>query len=59
MSVQTSLYQGELLELTLRGRELAQAGDWLTRCGLPGQSLNIELLPGKITIQAEQRLMME
>ncbi|WP_318841717.1 SymE family type I addiction module toxin [Brenneria izbisi] len=30
--------------------ELTLAGDWLTRCGLLGQSLNIELLPGKMII---------
>ncbi|RLM17795.1 hypothetical protein BIY29_18900 [Brenneria alni] len=38
--------------------ELYLAGDWLTRSGLPGQSLNIELLPGKITIRAEQEVML-
>ncbi|RBP61175.1 type I toxin-antitoxin system toxin SymE [Brenneria salicis ATCC 15712 = DSM 30166] len=38
--------------------ELYLAGDWLTRCGLPDQSLNIELLPGKITIRAERGIML-
>ncbi|OSN01545.1 hypothetical protein AU510_17330 [Lonsdalea britannica] len=33
--------------------ELTLAGDWLTRCGLLGRSLNIEPLPGKIIIRAE------
>ncbi|PWC19361.1 hypothetical protein DDT54_22265 [Brenneria nigrifluens DSM 30175 = ATCC 13028] len=33
--------------------ELYLAGDWLTRCGLLGQSLNIELLPGKMIIRVE------
>ncbi|MCG8711022.1 SymE family type I addiction module toxin [Brenneria sp. 4F2] len=33
--------------------ELTLAGDWLTRCGLLGQSLKIELLPGKMIIRAE------
>ncbi|MFP9231206.1 SymE family type I addiction module toxin [Pectobacterium cacticida] len=34
--------------------ELTLAGDWLTLSGLPGQPLSIEVLPGKITIRAEQ-----
>nr|WP_260604664.1 type I toxin-antitoxin system SymE family toxin [Pectobacterium polaris] len=29
------------------------AGDWLTPNGVPGQSLSIDVLPGKITIRAE------
>ncbi|MEQ9861983.1 type I toxin-antitoxin system SymE family toxin [Pectobacterium cacticida] len=36
--------------------ELTLAGDWLTLSGLPGQPLMIEVLPGKITIRAEQTL---
>ncbi|WP_342752524.1 SymE family type I addiction module toxin [Brenneria roseae] len=38
--------------------ELTLAGDWLTRGGLLGQSLNIELLPGKMIIRAERRIML-
>ncbi|WP_254902661.1 SymE family type I addiction module toxin [Lonsdalea britannica] len=38
--------------------ELTLAGDWLTRCGLPNQSLNIELLPGKMIIRAEFGVML-
>ncbi|MFP1815579.1 hypothetical protein ACLEC2_07190 [Lonsdalea quercina] len=38
--------------------ELYLAGDWLTRCGLLDQSLNIEPLPGKMVIRAEQGVML-
>ncbi|POD99121.1 SymE family type I addiction module toxin [Pectobacterium odoriferum] len=34
--------------------ELTLAGDWLTQSGLLGQSLIIDVLPGRITIRAEQ-----
>ncbi|MCA5933498.1 type I toxin-antitoxin system SymE family toxin [Pectobacterium versatile] len=34
------------------------AGDWLTLIGLVGQPLMIEVLPGKIIIQAEMRTML-
>ncbi|WP_249655491.1 SymE family type I addiction module toxin [Pantoea agglomerans] len=33
--------------------ELTLAGDWLTLSGLLGQPLIVEVLPGKITLQAE------
>ncbi|MBN3239912.1 SymE family type I addiction module toxin [Pectobacterium versatile] len=33
--------------------ELTLAGDWLTQSGLLGQSLRIDVLPGRITIRAE------
>ncbi|GKW22333.1 hypothetical protein PEC302107_40620 [Pectobacterium araliae] len=33
--------------------ELYLAGDWLTRSGLLGQPLEIEVLPGKVIIRAE------
>lgn len=33
--------------------ELTLAGDWLTQSGLLRQSLNIELMPGKMIIRAE------
>ncbi|WP_080752667.1 SymE family type I addiction module toxin [Pectobacterium fontis] len=33
--------------------ELTLVGDWLPLSGLPGQSLRIEALPGRITIRAE------
>ncbi len=38
--------------------ELTLAGDWLTLSGLLGQSLIVEVLPGKITIRAEQGTML-
>ncbi|PWC19357.1 type I addiction module toxin, SymE family [Brenneria nigrifluens DSM 30175 = ATCC 13028] len=38
--------------------ELTLAGDWLTRCGLLGRSLEIELLPDKMIIRAEQGSML-
>ncbi|KFF70596.1 hypothetical protein IW01_10625 [Pectobacterium brasiliense] len=38
--------------------ELILAGDWLTQSGLLCQSLMIEVLPGKITIRAEQGTML-
>ncbi|MEI7307396.1 SymE family type I addiction module toxin [Pectobacterium atrosepticum] len=38
--------------------ELILAGDWLTQSGLLGQPLSIEVLPGKITIRAEQGSML-
>ncbi|MBI0473485.1 SymE family type I addiction module toxin [Pectobacterium parmentieri] len=38
--------------------ELTLAGDWLTQSGLLGQPLSIEVLPGKITIRAEQGSML-
>ncbi|EHD20426.1 MULTISPECIES: SymE family type I addiction module toxin [Brenneria] len=38
--------------------ELTLAGDWLTQSGLPGQSLNIELMPGKMIIRAEFGVML-
>ncbi|MBN3057911.1 SymE family type I addiction module toxin [Pectobacterium brasiliense] len=34
--------------------ELTLAGDWLTQSRLLGQPLIIDVLPGRITIQAEQ-----
>ncbi|MBN3134145.1 type I addiction module toxin, SymE family [Pectobacterium brasiliense] len=34
--------------------ELALAGDWFTLSGLLGQSLIIDVLPGRITIRTEQ-----
>ncbi|WP_425428668.1 SymE family type I addiction module toxin [Brenneria roseae] len=42
----------------MTAKELTLAGDWLTRSGLFGQSLNIELLPGKMVIWAEQGVML-
>ncbi|MBE5204731.1 type I addiction module toxin, SymE family [Pectobacterium sp. FL60-S17] len=38
--------------------ELILTGDWLTLSGLLGQPLSIDVLPGKITIRAEQRNML-
>ncbi|WJV68424.1 SymE family type I addiction module toxin [Pectobacteriaceae bacterium CE70] len=38
--------------------EIYLAGDWLTRSGLMAQTHNIELLPGKIIIRAEQHSML-
>ncbi|MEE3653105.1 MULTISPECIES: SymE family type I addiction module toxin [unclassified Brenneria] len=38
--------------------ELYLAGDWLTRNGLLRQSLNIELMPGKMIIRAEFGVML-
>ncbi|WP_409161749.1 SymE family type I addiction module toxin [Pectobacterium sp. B2J-2] len=58
MSIKTTFHHGELPELTLTGDELALAGDWLTQSGLLGQPLNIDVLPGKITIRAEQETML-
>ncbi|MFJ5481494.1 hypothetical protein [Pectobacterium carotovorum] len=41
-------------QLSRRPRQVGhEAGDWLTLGGLLGQSLNIGVLPGKITIRAE------
>ncbi|MBN3053802.1 SymE family type I addiction module toxin [Pectobacterium brasiliense] len=37
---------------------LTLAGDWLTQSGLLGQPLSIKVLPGKITIRAEQGSML-
>ncbi|MFP1853866.1 SymE family type I addiction module toxin [Lonsdalea quercina] len=37
---------------------LTLAGDWLTLSGLLGQPLIIDVLPGNITIRAEQRNML-
>ncbi|QCR07127.1 type I addiction module toxin, SymE family [Brenneria rubrifaciens] len=37
---------------------LTLAGDWLTLSGLPDQPLSIDVLPGKITIRAEQGTML-
>ncbi|POE05599.1 hypothetical protein BV921_23230, partial [Pectobacterium odoriferum] len=38
--------------------ELTLAGDWLTLSGLLGQPLNIDVLPGRIIIRAEQGSML-
>ncbi|POE17394.1 hypothetical protein BV923_22565 [Pectobacterium odoriferum] len=38
--------------------ELTLAGDWLTQSGLLGQPLIIDVLPGRITIRAEQENML-
>ena len=34
--------------------ELYLAGDWLTQCGLTGQPLTINAMPGKVIIQVQQ-----
>lgn len=34
--------------------ELYLAGDWLTQCGLTGQQLTINVIPGKVVIQVQQ-----
>ncbi|WP_323644799.1 SymE family type I addiction module toxin [Pectobacterium versatile] len=38
--------------------ELTLTGDWLIQSGLLGQPLIVEVLPGRITIRAEQRTML-
>ena len=38
--------------------ELILAGDWLTQSGLLGQPLNIDVLPGRITIPAAMGTML-
>ncbi|MBN3063193.1 type I addiction module toxin, SymE family [Pectobacterium quasiaquaticum] len=38
--------------------ELTLAGDWLTQSGLLDQPLMIDVLPGRITIRAEQGTML-
>ncbi|WP_456310910.1 SymE family type I addiction module toxin [Serratia proteamaculans] len=30
------------------------AGDWLTQCGLTGQPLAINVIPGKVVIRVQQ-----
>ncbi|WP_310795448.1 SymE family type I addiction module toxin [Serratia fonticola] len=34
--------------------ELYLAGDWLTQCGLTGQPLTINVMPGKVMIRVHQ-----
>ncbi|HHQ6568044.1 type I toxin-antitoxin system SymE family toxin [Serratia fonticola] len=34
--------------------ELYLAGDWLTQCGLTGQLLAINVMPGKVVIKIQQ-----
>ncbi|QGU88096.1 SymE family type I addiction module toxin [Erwinia sorbitola] len=36
--------------------ELYLARDWLTQCGLTWQPLAISVMPGKVVIQAQQRI---
>ncbi|MEF9678769.1 SymE family type I addiction module toxin [Pectobacterium aroidearum] len=46
------------ISLYRNGLILTLAGDWLTQSGLLGQPLSIDVLPGRITIRAEQGSML-